>query len=250
MSLFKRKKPWVELQHEEQFIPKDYSERGVETGAKLEETLVGNEDLKRIFAATENMDLRTSMAWLEEHHEEFDESTFIVNTDDGNALDTLKGHHPRLIINKMGLTRIRHLNTFLNKAIMIYKLNVTNDPKKRPLFQRYNQTFVMIFTMILSLYRAKILVPKYGGLKLGLFQELSVFILIVTGVMMLLGLFFARKYDKVEDFERNYHKATDFNFKDIWNLIVHNPAFLMETISNATDNVNIIIPLQGEGKTE
>lgn len=67
--------------------------------------------------------------------------------------------------------------TFLNKAIMIYKLNVTNDPKKRPLFQRYNQTFVMIFTMILSLYRAKILVPKYGGLKLGLFQELSVFIL-------------------------------------------------------------------------
>lgn len=127
--------------------------------------------------------------------------------------------------------------TFLNKAIMIYKLNVTNDPKKRPLFQRYNQTFVMIFTMILSLYRAKILVPKYGGLKLGLFQELSVFILIVTGVMMLLGLFFARKYDKVEDFERNYHKATDFNFKDIWNLIVHNPAFLMETISNATDKI-------------
>ena len=116
MSLFKRKKPWVELQHEEQFIPKDYSERGVETGAKFEDHLVGNEDLKRIFAATEYMDLPTSMAWLEEHHEEFDESTFIVNTDDGNALDTLKGHHPRLIINKMGLTRIRHLNTFLNKA--------------------------------------------------------------------------------------------------------------------------------------
>ena len=35
MSLFKRKKPWVDLQHEEEFIPKDYSERGVETGAKL-----------------------------------------------------------------------------------------------------------------------------------------------------------------------------------------------------------------------
>ena len=62
------------------------------------------------------MDLKTSMAWLEKHQEEFDETTFIVNTDDGNALDALKGHHPRLIINKMGLTRIRHLNTFLNKA--------------------------------------------------------------------------------------------------------------------------------------
>ena len=116
MSLFKRKKPWVELQKEEQVIPKNYSERGVETGAKLEEQLVGNVDLARIHARTKDMGLPAIMAWLDKHHDEFDESTFIVNTDDGNALDTLKGHHPRLIINKMGLTRIRHLNTFLNKA--------------------------------------------------------------------------------------------------------------------------------------
>ena len=62
------------------------------------------------------MSLSEILAWLDKHHDEFDESTFIVNTDDGNALDALKNHHPRLIINKMGLTRIRHLNTFLNKA--------------------------------------------------------------------------------------------------------------------------------------
>ena len=116
MSLFKRKKPWVELQHEEQFIPKNYSEVGVENGAKLEEELVGNVDLERIHARTKSMGLTEILAWLDKHNEEFDESTFIVNTDDGNALDTLKGHHPRFIINKMGLTRIRHLNTFLNKA--------------------------------------------------------------------------------------------------------------------------------------
>ena len=65
MILFWRKKPWVDLQHEEDFIPKDYSERGVETGAKLEEQLVGNVDLERIFYATASMDLKTSMAWLE-----------------------------------------------------------------------------------------------------------------------------------------------------------------------------------------
>ena len=116
MSIFRRKKPWVELQHEEQFIPKNYSEVGVERGAKLEEELVGNQDLERIHARTKDMGLQEILDWLDKHHEEFDESTFIVNTDDGNALDTLKGHHPRLIINKMGLTRIRHLNTFLNKA--------------------------------------------------------------------------------------------------------------------------------------
>ena len=116
MSLFKRKKPWVQLQYEEQFIPKNYSESGVKTGAKLEEEIVGNVDLERIHNATKNLDVSGFLAWLDEYHDGFDSSTFIVNTDDGNALDTLKGHHPRLIINKLGLTRIRHLNTFLNKA--------------------------------------------------------------------------------------------------------------------------------------
>ena len=116
MKLFKRKKPWVDLQHEEQFIPKNYSERGVETGAKLEDHLVGNVDLERIYSATKNLELADFLKWLDAHHDSFDSSTFIVNTDDGNALETLKGHHPRLIINKLGLTRIRHLNTFLNKA--------------------------------------------------------------------------------------------------------------------------------------
>ena len=60
MILFWRKKPWVDLQHEEEYIPKDYSERGVDTGAKLEEQLVGNVDLEKIFYATESMDLSTS----------------------------------------------------------------------------------------------------------------------------------------------------------------------------------------------
>ena len=115
MSIFHRKKPWIDLQHEEEFV-QNWSERGVETGAKLEESLVAYQDLARIHARTKSMGLNEILAWLDKHSEEFDETTFIVNTDDGNALDTLKGHHPRLIINKMGLTRIRHLNTFLNKA--------------------------------------------------------------------------------------------------------------------------------------
>ena len=68
MSFFKRKKPWVDLQYDGEFLPKDYSERGVETGAKLEEQIVGNVDLEKIFYATEDMDLSASMSWFEEHH--------------------------------------------------------------------------------------------------------------------------------------------------------------------------------------
>ncbi len=116
MSLFKRKKPWVTLQYEEQFIPENYSEQGVETGAKFERHLATNQDLKTIFKATKYLDVNGIEEWLDAHMEQFDDSTFIVNTDEGAALEGLKPHHPELIINKMALNRIRHLNTLLNKA--------------------------------------------------------------------------------------------------------------------------------------
>ena len=106
MSLFKRKKPWVTLQYEEQFIPENYSEQGVETGAKFERHLATNQDLKTIFKATKYLDVNGIEEWLDAHMEQFDDSTFIVNTDEGAALEGLKPHHPELIINKMALNRI------------------------------------------------------------------------------------------------------------------------------------------------
>ena len=116
MRLFKRRKPIVSLRFEEQFIPENYSEPGVKTGAKFERHLATNHDLKVIFKATKEMDVNGIEKWLDAHMEEFDDTTFIVNTDEGASLEGLKPHHPELIINKMALTRIRHLNTFLNKA--------------------------------------------------------------------------------------------------------------------------------------
>lgn len=117
MKLTKRKRrPWVTLQYDEASIPANYSERGAETGAKLEEHIVGNQDLQRIHRASQHMTRKEFSEWIQEEAESFDADTYIVNTDDGNALDILKGKHPVLIVNRMPLNRIRHLNTFLNKA--------------------------------------------------------------------------------------------------------------------------------------
>jgi lipopolysaccharide/colanic/teichoic acid biosynthesis glycosyltransferase len=116
MSLLKRKKPWVTLQHEEQFIPENYSEQGVESGAKFERHLATNYDLKTIFKSTKHLDVNGIEEWLDAHMGQFDDSTFIVNTDEGATLEGLKPHHPELIINKMALNRIRHLNTLLKTA--------------------------------------------------------------------------------------------------------------------------------------
>lgn len=111
----RKRRPWVTLQYDA-FTPADYSERGVDTGAKLEEQIVGNQDLQRIHWATMHMSRNDFSDWIQREAENFSSDTFIVNTDDGNALDTLRGKHPVLIVNRMALNRIRHLNTFLNKA--------------------------------------------------------------------------------------------------------------------------------------
>ena len=110
-----RRRPWVTLQYDA-YTPADYSERGVETGAKLEEQIIGNQDLQQIHWHTLHLSPGEFRAWLKEHAEEFSADTYVVNTDDGNALDTLQGKHPVLIVNLKALNQIRHLNTFLNKA--------------------------------------------------------------------------------------------------------------------------------------
>lgn len=127
--------------------------------------------------------------------------------------------------------------TCLNKGIGLIKLTITNDPQKRPLFQRYNQSFVMIFTMLLTLYRSKYLVPKYGGLKPGAFAEMAIAVVAVGSIMIIVGLFACRRFDNADDFARDYHGATKYNLKDIWNLVVHNRAFLTQMISEATDKL-------------
>ena len=116
MKLFNPHKPWVTLQHEEEFIPKNYSERGVATGAKLEESMVAHPDIQRIHAAARGKSVEEINKWIDNHREEFDSQTYVVNTDDGNVFSTLKGHKAVFILNEMALNKIRHLNTFLNKA--------------------------------------------------------------------------------------------------------------------------------------
>ena len=110
------RRPFVALQYDPGIIPVNYSEVGSDTGAKLEEQIVGYQDLLRVHWASQHMTREEFSDWLKGNEGKFDADTYIVNTDDGNALDTLRGKHPVLIVNRMPLNQIRHLNTFLNKA--------------------------------------------------------------------------------------------------------------------------------------
>lgn len=97
-------------------IPADYTEHGCEKGAKIENTVVENRDILRIFTTTKQMNLEDSLAWIDTHEAEFDASTVIIDTDDGNSLLQYRERKPQVFISKRHLNRIRHLNTLLNRA--------------------------------------------------------------------------------------------------------------------------------------
>ena len=94
----------------------NYSERGIEKGAHVVGRELVNSDMARIFEATKPMGLNEVLAWLDEHSSEFDKSTVIVDTDDGDNLARLKEVKPQVIVEKRALNEIRHLNTLLNRA--------------------------------------------------------------------------------------------------------------------------------------
>ena len=60
----------------------NYTERGVEKGAKYSEGRVDNPDVLRILEETEALSLDEAVAWLDVHRDELDPTTLIVDTDD------------------------------------------------------------------------------------------------------------------------------------------------------------------------
>lgn len=98
-------------------IPMDYTEQGVEKGAKVTDGNVDNPDVLRIYEATKNLSLEEACVWLDRHQSEFDPTTIIVDTDNGDDLTRFYLKiHPKVFIEKRSLNLICHLNTLLNRA--------------------------------------------------------------------------------------------------------------------------------------
>ena len=100
----------------EQAIPANYTEHGVEKGAKFDKDKIDNPDVVNIFTSTLDMDLEQTMTWLDDNARKFDKTTLIIDTDDGNSLMKYKKLKPKFFVSKMPLNKVRHLNTLLNRA--------------------------------------------------------------------------------------------------------------------------------------
>ena len=109
--LERRRHPW-----EDDLELDNYTEQGVDKGAHLADSHVTNPDMVRIFEATKPLGLDEALSWLDAHEGEFDPSTVIVNTDDGDSLEQYRDRKPQVIIGKRAMNLVRHLNTLLNRA--------------------------------------------------------------------------------------------------------------------------------------
>ena len=97
-------------------IPSDYTEKGVEKGAKLSDGFIDNPDLRIFFDATHEMSLDDTLTWLREHRGELSERATAIDTDCGSDIEALKDCRLNLLIHERSLNTVRHLNTLLNRS--------------------------------------------------------------------------------------------------------------------------------------
>ena len=97
-------------------IPSDYTEKGVEKGAKLSDGFIDNPDLRLFFDATHEMSLDDTLTWLREHRGEMSERVTAIDTDCGSDIEALKDCRLNLLIHERSLNTVRHLNTLLNRS--------------------------------------------------------------------------------------------------------------------------------------
>lgn len=96
-------------------VPDDYTEQGVEKGAKIGDGKITNADVLRIYEATRKLSFDEATKWMEEHCGDMDDSILLMDTDDGDKLDNFQPQHPKIIVQKRLLNKICHLNSLMNR---------------------------------------------------------------------------------------------------------------------------------------
>lgn len=127
--------------------------------------------------------------------------------------------------------------TIMNQGKNIASNIITNNPKQRPLIGRCTQIYTMVIAMILSVYRSKILFPKYGKISFELLQEFGLTATVAAAVFIALACIAISEADTHENIAANYRPGVKINLLDMVKMFKHNSAFLTCVISDATDKM-------------
>ena len=79
-------------------VPDDYTEHGVEKGAKAEDGKIDSPDMVRIVSETRGMTLDEVFVWLNDHRAEFSPLPYIIDTDSGEEVEKMKSMRPQFFV--------------------------------------------------------------------------------------------------------------------------------------------------------
>ena len=127
--------------------------------------------------------------------------------------------------------------TIMNQGKNIASNIITNNPKQRFLFWGCTEIYTMVIAMIQSVYRSKILFPKYGKISFELLQEFGLTATIAATVFIVLACIAISEADTHDNIAANYRPGVKINLVDMVKMFKHNSAFLTCVISDATDKM-------------
>ena len=118
---------------------------------------------------------------------------------------------------------------------------MTNDPKQRPMVGVWGTFFIYIAPTISMLYFTNILLPKHGGeYNLPMLQEACIFVVIASGITMLISCFAISKVDKPENFQGIAEQKEKVSLKDMWAMLKSNKALQTYMWAVTSDRIAVL----------
>jgi Na+/melibiose symporter-like transporter len=131
--------------------------------------------------------------------------------------------------------------TFSQIGLQIGNNIITNDPEQRPVFGMLTMIYTMVFYTIATIYLSMYLTGKYGGFsEIGLFQEMTIFTVILAGVAYGLGIWAISSKDRIENFGAGKN-TVPLKVKDLWPILKGNRPLQMYLVAATTDKLSLQI---------
>lgn len=126
--------------------------------------------------------------------------------------------------------------TFQTACTKAAQACLTNDPSQRPLFTRFDSSYMLLMGSGIAMYTSSYLVPKYGGFTLEAMTEFAVSTVIASAICTVLAVIGLWSKDRAEFFGIG-DKGVKVKFRDYISVLKGNRAMQMLIVSAATDKL-------------
>lgn len=121
---------------------------------------------------------------------------------------------------------------------------LTNDPKQRPMVGVWGTVFTYLAPMATMLYFTLVLLPKHGEYNLPMLREACIFVIVASGITLLISLFAISEVDKPENFEGITEQKEKVSLKDMWAMLKDNKALQTYMWAVTSDRIAVMTSSQ------